>query len=259
MIVIQDPSRLRIEEADVPSQASMIFSTVVRVFLRAGIRAATDLVKFSKQYVEQGTDVEKVHIHANEMLEAAVNQSPVSIEFAGKLLEEIDLIMEKILSGSHHPRSSNVEHPNRTEIENKFFLESVIPRPVRKAIYTVTERLIGPQSPLDIPGVIFWDTKWLGLSAVRPPGAQHLDPLPNVALWDTLRKQKLSAGKVRKCNRCGIISAVDDPPVVNDLIRKGNAAAAGGGQGGPGRNWTVIFMKNCLCFGTWCLMKLEVK
>ena len=77
----------------------MIFTTVVRTFLRAGIRAATDLVKFARNYVEQGTDVEPVHIHAHTMLEATVNQSPVSLEFAAKFLEEIDLIMEKILSG----------------------------------------------------------------------------------------------------------------------------------------------------------------
>jgi len=77
----------------------MIFTTVVRMFLRAGIRASSDLVKFAKQYVEQGTDVDWVHVQACKMLETTVNQSPVSLEFAGKFLEEIDSIMEKILSG----------------------------------------------------------------------------------------------------------------------------------------------------------------
>jgi len=231
----------------------MIFTTVVRTFLRAGIRASTDLVKFAKQYVEEGTDVEPVHVHALTMLETTVNQSPISLDFAGKFLEEIDLIMEKILSGIIPGSDINEEIPNRTELENKLFLESVIPRPFRKAIYTVTERLIGPQSPLDIPAVIFWDTKWLGLSTLRPPGAQHLDPAPNVALWDTLRKQKLSPGRVRKCNRCGIVSAVDDPPAVNDLVRR--TAGTGPGQL---RNWTVLLVKNCLCFGSWSLTDLEM-
>lgn len=109
--------------------------------------------------------------------------------------------------------------------------------------------MIGPQSPLDIPAVIFFDATWLGLSTIRSPGAQYLDPLPNVALWDTLRKQRLVPGRVRKCNRCGILSATDDPPVVNDLVRR---------MGIPGfRNWTVLFMRNCLCFGTWSIYELD--
>jgi hypothetical protein len=142
------------------------------------------------------------------------------------------------------------EHPNKIEIENKLFLESVIPRSVRKAIYTVTGNLIGSESPLDIPAVIFFDATWLGLSSIRAPGAQYLDPRPNITLWDTLRKQKLVPGsKVRKCNRCGIFSATDDPPVVNDLVRR---------MGIPGfRNWTALFMRNCLCFGTWSLSELN--
>lgn len=143
-----------------------------------------------------------------------------------------------------------VENPNKIEIENKLFLESVIPRSVRRAIYTVTERLIGPQSPLDIPGVIFHDTTWLGLSSITSPGAQHL--VTKGTLWDTLRKQRLFKGKVRKCNRCGILSAADDSPVVTDLIRR-----TGFVQGqGPPRNWTVLVARNCLCFGTWSLVEL---
>ena len=148
---------------------------------------------------------------------------------------------------------SDIEQPNKTEIENKLFLESVIPRSVRKAIFTVTGRLIGPDSPLDIPAVIFFDTTWLGLSSVRSPAAQYLDPLPNATLWDTLRKQRLLRGKVRKCNRCGILSALDDPLVVNDLIRRTGVVA---GQGPP-RNWTVLVLKNCLCSGTWSLVDLK--
>ena len=143
-----------------------------------------------------------------------------------------------------------VENPNKIEIENKLFLESVIPRSVRRAIYTVTERLIGPHSPLDIPGVIFYDTTWLGLSSITPPGAQHL--VVNGTLWDTLRKQRLFKGKVRKCNRCGILSAIDDNPVVNDLIRRTGVVQ---GQGPP-RNWTFLVVRNCFCFGTWSLVEL---
>lgn len=79
--------------------ASMIFTTVVRTFLRAGIRASSDLVSFSKRYVEQGTDVEPIHQHADTMLESTVLQSPISLEFAAKFLEEIDAVMEKILAG----------------------------------------------------------------------------------------------------------------------------------------------------------------
>jgi hypothetical protein len=117
-------------------------------------------------------------------------------------------------------------------------------------LYTVTERLIGPQSPLDLPTVIFFDTTWLGLSAIRPPGAQSLD---NGTCWDTLRKQRLSRGKVRRCNRCGILSAMEDPPIVNDLLRKAALVLAQG----PARNWTVLVTRNCLCFGTWSLANLE--
>lgn len=145
-----------------------------------------------------------------------------------------------------------IEHPNKQDIENKLFLESVVPRSLRKAIYTVTERLIGTQSPLDIPAVIFFDTTWLGLSSIRPPGAQHLDPAPNIALWDTLRKQRLLPGKVRRCNRCGVVSALNDPPVVDELVRRFNSP----GQG-PNRNWTVVIIRNCLCFGTWSLYELD--
>lgn len=82
--------------------ASMIFSSVVRTFLRAGIRASTDLLSFAKRYVEQGVDVEPVHIHAYTMLESAVRQSPVSLDFAGKFLEDIDGAMEKIPFGIFH-------------------------------------------------------------------------------------------------------------------------------------------------------------
>lgn len=82
--------------------ASMIFSSVVRTFLRAGIRASTDLLSFAKRYVEQGVDVEPVHIHAYTMLESAVRQSPISLDFAGKFLEDIDVAMEKIPFGIFH-------------------------------------------------------------------------------------------------------------------------------------------------------------
>lgn len=97
--------------------------------------------------------------------------------------------------------------------------------------------------------MIFFDTTWLGLSTVRPPGAQYLDPLPNATLWDTLRKQRLNPGSVRKCNRCGILSATDDPPVINDLVRRVGIVGF--------RNWTALFMRNCLCFGTWSLCELD--
>jgi hypothetical protein len=80
----------------------MIFTTIVRTFLRAGIRASTDLLSFAKRYVEQGVDVEPVHIHAYTMLESTIRQSPISLEFAAKFLEDIDTIMEKILSGTSH-------------------------------------------------------------------------------------------------------------------------------------------------------------
>lgn len=89
-----------VEEQDIPTMASMIFTTVVRTLLRAGIRASTDLVSFSKRYVEQGTDVEPIHQHAYTMLESTVRQSPISLEFAAKFLEEIDAVMEKILTGT---------------------------------------------------------------------------------------------------------------------------------------------------------------
>jgi len=79
--------------------AAMIFTTVVRTFVRAGVRASSDLVNFAKRYVEQGTDVEPVHAHAYTMLESTIRQSPISLEFASKFLEEIDVVMEKILSG----------------------------------------------------------------------------------------------------------------------------------------------------------------
>ena len=97
--------------------------------------------------------------------------------------------------------------------------------------------------------MIFFDTTWLGLSTISPPGAQYLDLLPNVTLWDTLRKQKLNPGRVRKCNRCGILSATDDPPVINDLIRRTGVVG--------NRNWTALFMRNCICFGTWSLSELD--
>ena len=77
----------------------MIFTTVVRTFLRAGIRASSDLDSFSRRYVEQGTDLEPIHQHAYTMLESTVRQSPISLEFAAKFLEEIDAVMEKILAG----------------------------------------------------------------------------------------------------------------------------------------------------------------
>jgi hypothetical protein len=87
------------EDEDIPTMASMIFTNVVRSFLRAGIHASTDLLSFAKKFVENGIDVEPVHIQAYTMLESAVRQSPISLEFAVKFLEEIDAIMEKILSG----------------------------------------------------------------------------------------------------------------------------------------------------------------
>lgn len=34
------------------------------------------------------------------MLESTVRQSPISLEFAAKFLEEIDAVMEKILAGT---------------------------------------------------------------------------------------------------------------------------------------------------------------
>ena len=89
-----------VEEQDIPTMASMIFTTVVRTLLRAGIRASTDLVSFFKRYVEQGTDVEPIHQHAYTMLESTVRKSPISLEFAAKFLEEIDSVMEKILAGT---------------------------------------------------------------------------------------------------------------------------------------------------------------
>ena len=149
------------------------------------------------------------------------------------------------------------ENSNKIEIENKLFCESMIPRPLRKAIYSVTTNLIGPESPLDIPAVIFFDTSWLGLSTITPPAAQYEDAALNSgagegAVWDTVRKQRLVAGRVRKCNRCGILSATDDPPVVNELIRRGQ----GGAQM---RNWTVIFLKGCLCYGSWSLTEWGIK
>lgn len=78
----------------------MVFTSIVRMFLRAGIRASSELVIFAKRYVEQGVDVEPMHIHAYSMLESVTRQSPISLEFAAKFLEEIDAIMEKILSGT---------------------------------------------------------------------------------------------------------------------------------------------------------------
>ena len=99
---------LTAEEQDVPSMASMIFTTIVRTFLRAIIRASADLIRFSIRFIEQGVDVEPAHIHANTMLESTVNQSPISLDFAAKFLEEIDLIMEKILSGIP-PRNESTE------------------------------------------------------------------------------------------------------------------------------------------------------
>ena len=228
----------------------MLFTTVVRTFLRAGIRATNDLLSFAKRYAEQGVDVEPIHVHACTMLESVTRQSPINLEFAAKFLEDIDQIMEKILTGNAVSVSPlTVENPNRADIENKLFLESVIPRAVRKAIHVVTHNLIGPQSPIDIPIVIFFDSTWLGLSSIRPPGAQHLDLPPNVTLWDTIRKQRLSPGRVRKCNRCGILSGTDDPAIINDLVRRvppvGN------------RNWTHLFMRNCICAGTWSLFDLD--
>lgn len=90
----------RVEEQDIPTMASMIFTNFVRTFLRAGIRASTDLLAFSKRYAEQGMDVESVHIQAYTMLESATRHSPITLEFAGKFLDEIDVVMEKILAGS---------------------------------------------------------------------------------------------------------------------------------------------------------------
>jgi hypothetical protein len=87
--------------------ASMIFTSVVRTFLRAGIRASSDLLGCAKRYIEQGTDVEPAHIQAYTMLESITRQSPISIEFAIKFLEEIDIIMEKILSGKSNVCSTN--------------------------------------------------------------------------------------------------------------------------------------------------------
>lgn len=239
--------------------ASMIFTNVVRTFLRAGIRASTDLLIFAKRYAEQGVDVGPVHIQAYTMLESATRQSPISLEFAGKFLDEIDQVMEKILSGTlpnphthTEPHYLQKENTNKIEIENKLFCESLIPRPLRKAIYTVTTNLIGPESPLDIPTVIFFDTTWLGLSTINPPGAQYEETKLNGggAVWDTVRKQRLAPGRVRKCNRCGILSAMDDPPVVNELIRRG--------QGPQLRNWTFLFMRVCLCYGSWSLTEWGV-
>jgi len=90
-----------VEEADVPSMSAMIFTTIVRMLLRAGIRGASDLVTFAKRYVEQGVDVEPIHVHAYSMLESITRQSPISLEFGAKLLEEIDQIMDKIMSGTY--------------------------------------------------------------------------------------------------------------------------------------------------------------
>lgn len=147
------------------------------------------------------------------------------------------------------------EQPNKIEIENKLFCESLIPRPLRRAIYTVTQNLIGPESPLDIPAVIFFDTAWAGLSMLRPPGAQYEESVNGTradgVVWDTVRKQRLVPGRVRRCNRCGILSATDDPPVVNELIRRG--------QGPQLRNWTALFARFCLCYGSWSLTEWGVK
>jgi hypothetical protein len=79
--------------------SAMIFTTVVRTFLRAGIRAASDLVNFSRRYVEQGIDVDPIQVQAYQMIDSTVRQSPITLDFAAKFLEEIDLIMEKIISG----------------------------------------------------------------------------------------------------------------------------------------------------------------
>jgi len=87
-------------DADIPTMSAMIFTSVVRMFLRAGIRGAADLVSFAKRYVEQGVDVEPIHIHAYSMLDSMTRQSPISLEFASKFLEEIDQIMDKIMSGT---------------------------------------------------------------------------------------------------------------------------------------------------------------
>jgi len=88
-----------VEDADIPTMSAMIFTSVVRMFLRAGIRGAADLVSFAKRYVEQGVDVEPIHVHAYSMLDSMTRQSPISLEFAAKFLEEIDQIMDKIMSG----------------------------------------------------------------------------------------------------------------------------------------------------------------
>jgi hypothetical protein len=93
--------------------ASMVFTSIVRTFLRAGIRAASELVIFSKRYVEQGVDVEPVHIHAYSMLESVTRQSPISLEFAAKFLEEIDAIMEKILSGTSTPKPKLMDRTSK--------------------------------------------------------------------------------------------------------------------------------------------------
>lgn len=108
---------INVGDADVPTMSSMIFTTVVRIFLRAGIRAATDLLKFSRGYIEQGIDVDPIHIQAYQMLDSTIRQSPISLEFAGKFLEEIDAIMEKILSGlspHNHPHCNRKSKPSRS-------------------------------------------------------------------------------------------------------------------------------------------------
>ena len=92
----------------------MMFTTVTRTFLRAGIRAAADVVNFTKRFVEQGIDVEPIHIHAYEMLESTIRQSPISLDFAGKFLEEIDAIMEKILPGTSRMTITNIRPPQQT-------------------------------------------------------------------------------------------------------------------------------------------------
>ena len=132
----------------------------------------------------------------------------------------------------------------------------MIPRPLRKAIYTVTGGLIGPQSPLDIPTVIFYDVAWLGFSETRAPAAQYVYRSPNEAVWDTLRKQRLFPGKVKKCNRCGLLCAVDDLPVVQDLVKRMIAQQAQSGAPVRG-HWTYFFARVCICFGTWSYFELE--
>jgi hypothetical protein len=94
----------------------MIFTNVVRAFLQAEIRASTDLLSFAKRYVEQGVDVEPVHVHAYTLLESAIRQSPISLEFAAKFLEDIDAVMEKILSGTrslYHVADARTPQQNR--------------------------------------------------------------------------------------------------------------------------------------------------